>query len=184
MDMSIYNGRQRAEEGIFLPLKNPYTLGPLVNIETGEEMTGEEAPGFIIQGNSAPSVQDRLKDMMKDVEETAEKEGEKAVETEMARLHKVQVDNALLRIIGARNMELDGKVVKTKAQFRKILDGTFPELGFAKDEDGNPRVRAIKGENGEDEMAPFFEITNKTFAQQVLDAAEEGARFLGVTPAT
>ncbi|WP_406646854.1 hypothetical protein QEZ52_00275 [Aliisedimentitalea scapharcae] len=170
MDMSVFNGRKRAEDGIFLQLRHPFTDEPIE--EKGEPV------GFVVRGSAAPSVQARLKEMQKKVESADDDEDRDAL---MEAMHSAQIEGAMPFIISARNMELGDKPVETEEQIREILNMTFPQMDFAKDADGNVRQVVVKDDEGNETRAPQFDITNKTFAQQVIDAAQDGARFLGET---
>lgn len=170
MDVSFLNSRKKAEEGVFLALKHPYTDVPL-----GE---GEKAPGFLIRGEASPSAQKRMAEMQKNAEK-ADADDQGAVLEEM---HKSFIDTALDFIIEARNLENEGKAVSTPDEIRAVLDMTFPEMGATLDENGSPIMQEIKGKDGETISAPKFELKNKTFAMQVNQAASDGQRFLGEMP--
>ena len=138
---------------------------------------------------TSPSVQARMAEMMKDAQKAAEEakkaaenDDDEAYENYIEKIHKSQIDSAMLRIVSARNMELDGKPVKTKAQIRKVLEGTPPEVGFVLNDDGTQKVQASKDKDGNEIMVPIAEITCKTFAGQVIERSEESLGFFGVTP--
>ncbi|MEX0301951.1 MAG: hypothetical protein AB3N24_05960 [Leisingera sp.] len=167
MDMSVFNTRKRAEEGVFLPLCHPFT-----GVAIGE---GGKAPGFLIRGTAARSVQSRIGEMQKKAQEAADGD-EKAV---MEALHESMIDTAMRYIIGAQNIENEGVQVEEPDQIRAVLDMTFPEMEIAKDGQGKTIMITSTGEDGKEVTVPKFEMTNKPFAKQVIDAAEDGARFLG-----
>lgn len=172
MDMSAFNTRKHAEEGVFLPLRHPFTGDPI-----GE---GDKAPGFLIRGTAARSVQSRIAEMQKKAEDAAGSEDEQAV---MEALHNSMIETAMRYIIEARNIENDGAKVESDEQIREVLDMTFPEMDVVKDATGKTILIPAKDKDGKDTTIPKFELTNKPFAKQVIDAAEDGARFLGQTSA-
>ncbi|WP_306150749.1 hypothetical protein [Roseovarius sp. MMSF_3281] len=173
MDMSSFDGRKRAEEGVFEPLRHPYTGEPLA--------TGKGAPGFYVRGTAARSVQMRLAEMQKEAKDAAK--DDETQEAAMERLHERLIDGAMKYIIRADDkMEYDGQPVGEDPELiRKVLDGTFPEMRIVKDVDGSPITHEIKDDNGELIEVPKFEMANEPFAQQMIKAAEDGSRFFGKT---
>lgn len=189
MDMSAFDGRKRAEEGVFVALKHPYTSEPFAK--------GKDAPGFYVRGLAARSVQSRLAEMQRAAKQAAE-DGEDQ-DAAMERLHESLIESAMKYIIRADDaMTHAGQTVGDNAEMiRKVLDATFPEMRIVKDADGSPvthKVRVevqdddgkpIKDEKGrtqyEQADVPKFEMANKPFAQQVIEAAEDGSRFFGKT---
>lgn len=170
MELSSFNARKRAEDGVFMPLLHPYTKEPIG--------TGDDAPGFLIRGNAARSVQARMAEMRKKAQDAAGGDDEEAM---MEALHKTLIDAAMRYIIEARNIENDGKLVKTEADIRGVLDMTFPEMETVKDPNGNTVMVKAKDKDGNEIEVPRFDLANLPFAKQVIDAAEDGERFLGAT---
>lgn len=170
MDVSFLNTRKNAEEGIFLPLVHPYTQEPL-----GE---GEKAPGFVIRGEAAPSVQKRVAEMQSNAEKAVSEE-QGAILEEM---HRSLIDAAMDYIVAAKNLENEGKAVSTPDEIRAVLDMTFPDMGPAVDQNGNALTQETEDEDGKKISVPKFELKNKTFAMQVTQAAADGQRFLGKMP--
>lgn len=189
MDMSAFDGRKQAEEGVFEPLRHPYTGKPFAK--------GEGAPGFYVRGVSARSVQSRLAEMQKEAKDAAK--DEESQEAAMERLHERLIDGAMKYIIRADDdMTINGEPVGDKPDLiRKVLDGTFPEMRVVKDADGNPVTHEVKAETTDDDGKPIlddkgrkqyemievpkFEMANEPFAQQMIKAAEDGSRFFGKT---
>lgn len=170
MDISAYNTRARAEAGTFVPLKDPYTGEPIG--------TDEDAPGFVIRGVASKTVQDALAEAQRKAKRTKNKaQDDKAV---MEALHQQTIESAMKYIITAKNLDIDGKPVDAdKGKIRAILDYTFPELAGVKDDDGNAVMMTIQNDDGKDVQIPKMEVTNKTFAMQVTEAAEDTQAFLG-----
>lgn len=173
MDMSQFDGRKKAEEGVFVPLRHPYTDEPFAK--------GKGAPGFYVRGLAARSVQSRLAEMQRAAKDAVESEEDQ--DAVMERLHENLIDQALKYIIRADDeMEYDGALVGDDPEMiRKVLNSTFPEMRVVKDEDGSPITHQVKGDDGEMVDVPKFEMANKTFAQQMIEAAEDGSRFFGRT---
>lgn len=171
MDLSAFNGRKRAEEGVFVPLCHPYTGEPIGN--------GEDAPGFLVRGSASRSVQSKLAELQKEAEKASGGDDEEAV---MESLHKTMIDSAMKYIIAPRNIENEGKAVETEAEIRAVLDMTFPEMKVVTDDNGAPVMTQGKDEDGNTVDIPKFEMANQTFARQVITAAEDGARFLEGLP--
>ncbi|MDD9726143.1 hypothetical protein PVV74_11810 [Roseovarius sp. SK2] len=173
MDMSAFDGRKQAEEGVFEPLRHPYTGKPFAK--------GEGAPGFYVRGVSARSVQSRLAEMQKEAKDAAK--DEESQEAAMERLHERLIDGAMKYIIRADDdMTINGEPVGANPDLiRKVLDGTFPEMRVVKDADGNPVTHEVKTDDGEKLEVPKFEMANEPFAQQMIKAAEDGSRFFGKT---
>jgi hypothetical protein len=173
MDMSAFDGRKQAEEGVFVALKHPYTGEPFAK--------GKEAPGFYVRGLAARSVQSRLAEMQREAKQAAEDGDDQ--DAAMERLHENLIDNAMKYIIRADDaMTHSGQAVGDEPDMiRKVLDSTFPEMRVVKDGAGSPIMQSIKGEGGEMIDVPKFEMANEPFAQQVIKAAEDGSRFFGKT---
>ena len=170
MDVSFLNSRKNAELGVFMPLCHPYTGVPL-----GSD---DKAPGFLVRGEAAPSVQKRFAEMQKDAE-GADAEDKDAI---LEKMHNSLIDTALDYIIEPRNLENDGKPVSTDEEIRAVLDMTFPEMGTALDANGLPIMQDVDGKDGETISVPKFELKNTTFAMQVNKFATDGQRFLGEMP--
>jgi RNA binding exosome subunit len=173
MDLSKFDSRARAEEGIFVGLKDPYT---------GEEITHKDGnPGFRVRGTASRSVQSRMAEMSRAAKEAAEKaESDEEARAVMEAMHENLIDQAEKFIISGVNMEIDGKEVGTDPErIRKILDMTFPDMKVVKDENDKPVMTTAKGKDGKEVEIPTFKLVNKTWAQQVIEAAEDGQAFLG-----
>ena len=183
MDMMAFDGRKKAEQGIFEPLRHPYTGKPF--------STGKDAPGFYVRGLAARSVQSRLADMQRKAK-TAVESGDDETAA-MERLHEALIEDALKYIIRADDaMEYDGALVGDDPDLiRKVLDSTFPEMRTVKDADGNVVTQKARvpvtddegKETGEKEEidVPKFEMANEPFAQQIGNAAKDGSLFFGKT---
>lgn len=173
MDMSAFDGRKQAEEGVFVALRHPYTDEPFAK--------GKDAPGFYVRGLAARSVQSRLAEMQRAAKDAVE-DGEDQ-DAAMERLHDSLIDSAMKYIIRADEaMTHAGQTVGDNPEMiRKVLDSTFPEMRVVKDADGNPLTQKVKGEDGEMIDVPKFEMANRPFAQQMIQAAEDGSRFFGKT---
>lgn len=173
MDMSAFDGRKRAEEGVFVALKHPYTKEPFAK--------GKDAPGFYVRGLAARSVQSRLAEMQRAAKNAVE-DGEDQ-DAAMERLHESLIDAAMKYIIKADDaMTHSGQPVGDNPEMiRKVLDSTFPEMRVVKDADGTAITQRVKGEDGEMIDVPKFEMANRPFAQQMIQAAEDGSRFFGKT---
>ena len=169
MDISAFDMRSRSEEGIFVPLMNPITREPLGS--------GNDVPGFVVRGAAAKSVQDRLTAMM----QNASEEDKKPDQAVMERLHQSMIDTAMGFIIRAENLENGDKPAKDASDYRAILNFTFPDLGAVIDGDGNPVLTKVKNEDGNEIEVPKMELKNWPFAKQIIEAAEDGSRFLGKT---
>lgn len=173
MDMSAFDGRKQAEEGVFEPLRHPYTGKPFA--------TGKDAPGFFVRGLAARSVQSRLAEMQREAKKAVEDGDDQ--DAAMERLHESLIESAMKYVIRADEaMTHDGQPVGSDpAMIRKVLDSTFPEMRVVKDANGNAVTHQIKDENGEMIDVPKFEMANEPFAQQMIKAAEDGSRFFGKT---
>jgi len=172
MDISKYNARERAEDGVFVGLCDPYTKEPIVD-EDGS------APGFVVRGVASKTVQDRLAPMQRKAKEPEDEENMKAV---LEQLHQSQIETAMGYIVRAENLSIDGKDVGGKASMiRKVLDMTFPDMKIATDENGVQLTTTVTDDKGVARSIPKLEIVNDTFAGQVIRAAEDGARFFGKT---
>lgn len=171
MDISQFNQRKNAEDGLFMALKHPYTDEPLGD------------GGFVIRGVAAKSVQNRLVEMRKAAEDIAKGEDEEAV---MERMHRNMIDAALKYIIRGQDLENAGKPVGDGVDdIRAVLEMTFPDMGPVEDENGDLVVVEVEvpDEDGEAKKVkvPKQEFKNKTFAAQVIEFAEDGSRFFGKT---
>lgn len=167
MDISNWNARAKAEAGTFVGLVDPYTHEPIMS-EDGKQ------PGFIVRGVASKSVQTRLAEMQRAAKDADDGEDMDAV---LERLHQSQIDSAMGYIIRAEGLEHEGKPVgDNQAAIRKILDFTFPDMKVVKGE-----TVEITDDEGKTRKVPKFEIVNKTFAGQVIEAAEDGQRFFGKT---
>jgi len=168
MDFAKFDVRKTSEDGIFVPLKHPYT---------GEAL-GDPEPGFFVRGIAARSVQSRLADMHRAAKNQAEGgEDETAV---LESLHEKLIDMAMPYIIRANDqMAFDGKPLgDDPALIRAVLDTTFPDMQKVLDADG--KVVMHRDSDGKD--VPEFRMAVNTYAQQVISAAEDGSRFFGETP--
>lgn len=172
MDMSKRNSRQLQEDGIFVPLCDQYTAEPI--------NPGPDAPGFLVRGIAARSVQMRLAEAA-----LAAKQAKKAGKTDdeiatavLEHMHATQIDAAMKYIIEARNMTIGEVPVKTPDQIRAVLDMTFPDMQVAKDDAGKPILTTMKDDAGKDMMVPKFEMVGSTYAGQVIEAAENQRAFL------
>jgi len=136
MDMSAFDGRKQAEEGVFVALKHPYTGEPFAK--------GKEAPGFYVRGLAARSVQSRLAEMQREAKQAAEDGDDQ--DAAMERLHENLIDNAMKYIIRADDaMTHSGQAVGDEPDMiRKVLDSTFPEMRVVKDGAGSPIMQSIK----------------------------------------
>lgn len=170
MDISAYNTRQAAEDGVFVPLCDPYT---------GKAIEGE--PGFMVRGIAARSVQQRLAEAQLAAKQARESDDDN-MEAVLERLHASQIDAAMKYIIEARNLTNAGKDVKTEGDIRAVLDMTFPDMQIEKGADGKALSTTAKGKDGEEITVPKFEVVNKTFAMQVIEAAENQRAFLPKQP--
>jgi hypothetical protein len=160
MDLKSFDIRTKSEIAVFLPLKDPDTKEPIVS-----EL--EDCPGFLVRGTAAKSAQDALA-ALTDANAKAKNKRTKAL---VQAIHDGMIDTALCFIVGAKNIEIDGKPISTRDEFRQILDMTFPVMKKKVDADGN----AILDENG----IPKFELINFPWAKQVNDFAEEQENFSG-----
>jgi hypothetical protein len=166
MDLSQYNARAKAEAGAFVGLCDPYTGKPIK--DDGKQ------PGFMVRGVASKSVQTRLAEMQRAAKDADDGEDMDAV---LERLHRSQIDSAMGYIIRAVDLEHDGKPVDdNQSAIRAILDFTFPDMKVVKGE-----TVEITDDEGNTRKVPKFEIVNKTFAGQVIEAAEDGQRFFGKT---
>lgn len=150
MDLSVYDARGRAEKGEFMQLRDPFIDKPI-------EAPDGKHPGFVVRGLASRSAQRRLGAMLAKMKETDE-DGEDG-ESPLEKAHEALVDQAMDYIVEARNLEVDGEPVKTEAQIRRVLDMTFPQMSRTDDDK--------------------WELVNKTFAQQVIEFAEDQAHFFG-----
>lgn len=152
MDLFAYDARGRAEKGEFMQLRDPITNEP-IDAKDGKH------PGFVVRGLASRSAQRRFGAMlakMKDEQEAADDtEGESPLE----KAHEALIEQAMDYIVEPRNLEVDGEPVKTEAQIRRVLDMTFPQMSRTDDDK--------------------WEVVNKTFAQQVIEFAEDQAHFFG-----
>ena len=155
MDLADFNARGKAEDGFLLRLRNPTTGEPLG--------TDDDYPAFRVRGFAARSAQNRLGKMLLDAQKRDGEKSEDPSEVGFQGAHNAMIDNAMVYIIEAVNIENNGKKVKTDAQIREVLDMTFPK--WVTDEAGKTS------------------IVNHPFAKQVSDAAREMDGFLA-EPAT
>ena len=176
MDMNKLNSRQKQEDGVFVPLRDQYSGEPI--------NPGPDAPGFLVRGIAARSVQMRLAEAA-----LAAKQAKKAGKTDdeiatavLENLHATQIDAAMKYIIEARNMTIGEVPVETPDQIRAVLDMTFPDMQVAKDDDGEPILTTMKDDAGKDMMVPKFEMVGTTYAGQVIEAAENQQGFLDKQP--
>ena len=176
MDMSTRNSRQLQEDGVFVPLCDQYSGEPI--------NPGPDAPGFLVRGIAARSVQMRLAEAA-----LAAKQAKKAGKTDdeiatavLENMHATQIDAAMKYIIEARNMTIGEVPVTTPDQIRAVLDMTFPDMQVAKDDAGNPILTTMKDDAGKDMMVPKFEMVGTTYAGQVIEAAEKQQGFLDKQP--
>ena len=173
MDFSQFDSRARAEAGVFVPLCDQYGREPIngTDPEAG-------APGFMVRGTASRSVQSRMAEMARAAKEAGDSEEEQRAA--MEKMHADLMDSAERFIIRGVNIEIGGEPVGDNIdRIRAILDMTFPELRVVKDADGNALTTKAKGEDGKEVEIPRFELANLPFAKQVVDAAEDGSRFLG-----
>jgi len=176
MDMNTRNSRQLQEDGVFVPLCDQYTGDPID--------PGPKAPGFLVRGIAARSVQMRFAEAA-----LAAKQAKKAGRTDdevaqaaLEKMHAAQIDAAMKYIIDARNMTIGVDPVTTPEQIRAVLDMTFPDMQLAKDDAGKPVMTTMKDDDGNDVTVPKFEIVGMTYAGQVIEAAENQRNFLGRQP--
>jgi len=179
MDMNKFNSRQLQEDGIFVPLCWQWT-GEVIG-------TGDDAPGFLVRGIAAKSVQMRLAEASLAAKQSAQaikrakvsgKTEEEIAKAVLEDMHANQIEAAMKYIIEARNMTLDEVPVKTPDQIRAVLNMTFPDMQVAKDADGKPMWTTMKDEDGNDIIVPQFEVVGSTYAGQVIAAAENQRAFL------
>lgn len=173
MDLSKYNRRARAEEGVFVGLRDEYTGEPITD--------GDKQPGFIVRGLAARSVQSRLAEMQRKAAADIEGSGDDT-QAVLERLHENLIESAMSYIVRAQDIEADGAPVgDDAAKIRSVLDMTFPDMQIVKDADGNNVTTTTKDKDGNEVEVPKFELVNEPFAQQVIKAAEDGQRFFGGT---
>lgn len=166
MDISAYNTRQAAEDGVLVTLCDPYTGKVL-----------EDGAGFMVRGIAARSVQQRLAEAQLAAKQAAQ-DPDDNMDAVLERLHAGQIEAAMKYIIEARNLTNGDKEVKTEADIRAVLDMTFPDMQIEKDANGKPLSTIVKGKDGKEMSVPQFEVVNKTFAAQVIEAAEDQRAFL------
>jgi len=179
MDMNSLNSRQKQEDGIFMPVCDQYTGEPI--------NPGPKAPGFMVRGVAARSVQMKLAEAQQAAKQAAKakkdgKTDDDIISAMLERAHEGHIDAAMKYIIEARNMTIGEEPVTTPEQIRAVLDMNFPDMQIEKDEDGKPMMTAVKGDDGKTVMVPKFEIVGKTWAMQVIAAAEDQRAFLGKRP--
>ena len=180
MDMNTRNSRQKQEDGVFVPLCDQWT---------GEAIgKGKDAPGFIVRGIAARSVQMRLAEAALAAKQAkkAGKADDEIATAVLENLHATQIDAAMKYIIEARNMTIGDELVKTEDHIRFVLNGTFPDFQNEKDDKGAPVLITvnIQGPDGKpvDVQTPKLIVVGKTRAQQVIDAAENQQGFLDKQP--
>jgi len=176
MDMNKLNSRQLQEDGVFVPLCDQYSGEPID--------TGKDAPGFLVRGIAARSVQMRLAEAALAAKQ-AKKSGKTDEEVTIAvleKMHATQIDAAMKYIIEARNMTIGDDPVKTPEQIRAVLDMTFPDMQVAKDDAGKHIMTTMKDDDGKDMVVPKFEMVGVTYAGQVIEAAENQRAFLDKQP--
>ncbi len=167
MDISHFDQRGKAEEGIFVPLCEPFKDGKPIG-------KGDDAPGFMVRGIASRSAQDRLAEMQK-----AASEDETDEQAAMERVHQNLIEAAMRYIISPKNIEANGRLISSDEDVRKVLDMTFPEVKLVRSDDGTVLTMEATTKDGDKISVPRFEVTNWPFAQQVIDAAEDSTRFLG-----
>lgn len=169
MDLSQFDSRKRAEEGVFVALADPYTSKPLAE---------KNSPGFMVRGVASRTVQSRLAEMQRAAKDDAGEDAEAAME----RLHKTLIDAAMKYVIRPVNIEVEGQPVGEDEQsIRRVLDMTFPDMRIVRDEDGHAVQTKGRDKDGQEIDVPRFELANKPFAQQVIEAAEDSGRFFAKT---
>ena len=179
MDMNTRNSRQLQEDGVFVPLCDQYTGEPFD--------TGPEAPGFLVRGIAARSVQMRLAEAARAAKQAkkakkANQSDDELAQAVMENMHATQIDAAMKYIIEARHMTIGGDPVSTPDHIRAVLDMTFPDMQVAKDDDGKMVTTTMKDDDGKDMTVPKFEMVGSTYAGQVIEAAENQRVFLGRQP--
>lgn len=122
---------------------------PLADPTTGQPLAeGDDAPGFLIVGIQGRTAQKKL---------AAARKAQKGATVEgIHDIHATMVASAMCYIDAARNIEWNGEKVDTPAQIKTFLDvSTFPKMtDEGKLDDGY-----------------------RTFAHQVLEAAQDQDRF-------
>lgn len=183
MDMNTRNSRQKQEDGVFVPLCDQWT---------GEAIkTGKGAPGFLVRGIAARSTQMRLAEAQLAAKQAAQAVADGKGEAESAdayfdQVHKATIETAMKYIIEPRNMTLGDEPVTTPDHMREILNMTFPDFQVEKDDKGASVTTtvSIKDKDGKpiDVQTPKLTVVGKTFAQQVIEAAENQQGFLDKQP--
>jgi len=150
MDLAKFDNRAAAEAGFRLVLIHPDTEEPL-----GE---GDDAPAAIVRGTASRKAQERLKAM------TAKNKKKAEAGQSMEDVHRNLIDTAAAFVIRFENVEINGRLAEKPEDVRAILDLTFP----------------IMDRTGvDDDGAPKFEMVNKPFAVQIIEAAGDRGNFSG-----
>lgn len=192
MEISHLNSRKRAEEGIFVPMCDTITGEPV----DGKGTLEDGSPGWMVRGFASKTVQDELTKLSRESAKKRAAEKKKAGKVAMEdsedfdevvaarlKLHNSLIDNAMRYVIEAVNQKNEGVEPKTPEEIRAVLDMTFPVVEAETDEDGELIMieGTIKGDDGEDvpTRLPSIAMTNTPFAKQIINGAEDHARFLG-----
>jgi hypothetical protein len=169
MDMQTQDTRQRAEDGYFVPL---------VDQITGLDL-GDGTTGFWVRGVISPTAQKAMNEKVK-AESRKKGKNQTPEEAFMSEQHETQIQTAMRYIIRADDeMSIGGDMVGSDmTMIRKVLDMTFPAWVLEKDENGDNILMDVEVD-GKTQKVPKPRVVNRTFAQQVIDAAEDHDRYLG-----
>lgn len=157
MDFLKFDERTRADEGVWVDMMHPNTGEPLIE-DNGEPVQVH------VRGSASRIVQQSLHDH-------AQRESKNKTEKQsMEGVHQKLMSAAKPLIIGFKNVYL-GDVAVDASTAGKFLDLTFPQMGIKQDEDGNK----VKNPDG----SFVYEMVNKPFAVQIIEASSDHDRFLG-----
>lgn len=158
IDISGLDERAIADKGEWIDLKHPETGEPITGTDkNGEPITAQ----VLVFGRASHDVQDQLHEMQK----------ERAAKTDdeppsIKRSHEDFVRQAVIYIGGFRNLESDGEDLSDKTHAARVMDMTFPRMKIVDGSAATPG--GIR-----------FELANKPWAIQVIDAAGKQRELVG-----
>jgi len=158
VNISNLDERSKADQGTWIDMFHPETGEPLTSTaEGGATITAQ----MLIYGQAGRDVQDRLHELAKAKAAIEDDEPQS-----MKKAHETLCETAAIYIGGFRNVESNEGDLSDVSNVQKVLDMTFPRMELV------PGSAVAAG-------GPKFQMANKPFALQAIEAASKQGKLLG-----